>query len=72
VLQAVLQEYGWAIDYEDSPYQSSLEVVDATAPSWKASHPNGPWAFTIRGGEFRTGYSEPAEIVGAGVKDQSG
>jgi len=59
-LQAVLQEYGWTIDYEDPPYQSSLELVDVTAPGWKAAHPSGPRALNIRGGEFRTSYSEPA------------
>jgi hypothetical protein len=61
VLQTVLPEYGWTIDYEDPPYQSGLEVVEVAAPSWKAAHPNGPQAINVRGGAFRTGYIEPAE-----------
>lgn len=58
VLDAVTQEYGWAIDYEDPPYQSSLELVDATHPNWRAAHPDSPGVMNIRGGLFRTTYPE--------------
>jgi hypothetical protein len=58
VLEAVLPMYGWWVDYEEPPYQSSLELFDPTAGSWKASHPNGPRTLFIRGGAFRTDYRE--------------
>lgn len=52
VVQALSQEYGWTIDYEDPVYRIGSDTSDATAPEWKQKHPNGPTLIVPRGGEF--------------------
>ena len=69
-LDAVREEYGWSIDYEDPPYQSGLELIDVTDPTWKAAHPTGFRAMNIRGGSFRTNYTESAATA-TSAKEQA-
>jgi hypothetical protein len=66
-LDAISEEYGWSVDYEDPPYQSSLELIDVTSPVWRAAHPTSESrALGIRGGAFRTTYPEsPATATSA-------
>jgi hypothetical protein len=60
VLDAVTEEYGWSIDYEDPPYQSRRELADVTDAKWRSANPMAPAAMQIRGGAFRTTYPESA------------
>jgi hypothetical protein len=70
VLEAVLEEYGWSVDYEDPPYQSALELIDATAPQWRAANPAARGVTSVRGGAFRTTFPESAATA-ASAKDQA-
>src|SRR5580704_3021757 len=38
---ALSEEFAWVIDFEDPPYYSKHDLVDDTAPEWRAAHPNG-------------------------------
>ena len=38
-VQAIAEEYGWRVDYEDPIYDLMTETVDANDPSWISSHP---------------------------------
>src|SRR5580700_267986 len=43
VIGAFEKDYGWMgllIDYEDPLYESKYDLVDDTAPQWRATHPN--------------------------------
>jgi hypothetical protein len=33
-IEAIRQEYGWTVDYEDPPYES-YDLVDGTDPAWQ-------------------------------------
>jgi hypothetical protein len=57
-IEALTAEYGWVVDYED-PIYSSTDLVDATAPSWRASHPDGPGVTRPRGERFESSMPEP-------------
>src|SRR5215475_1915416 len=50
-------EYGWTIDYEDPPYGPS-DVVDATAPQWRAQNPTAKGVVVVRSGEFQSHFRE--------------
>ena len=70
VLDTVSQEYGWAINYEDPPYHSSFDLIDATDPKWKAAHPDSAGVRNVRGGLFRITYPENAATP-TSAKDQA-
>ena len=57
-VHALAQEYGWVVDFEEPPYQSKYDLVDAASPEWHASHPNGPFGKRLAGGEFHSTYNE--------------
>jgi hypothetical protein len=57
-VQGVSEEYGWAVDFEDPPYFSSQDVVDATAPAWRAQHPTAKGVTLIKGGAFQSQFPE--------------
>ena len=57
-VQGVSEEYGWTVDFEDPPYFSSKDVVDATAPAWRAQHPNAKGVTLIKGGAFQSQFPE--------------
>jgi len=61
-IQAVSEEYGWVVDYED-PLYSDSELVDATNPKWRASHPDAPMVKGIRGGAFESAFNEPSALA---------
>lgn len=54
-IEAVSEEYGWVVDYED-PLYSDSEVVDAADPKWRASHPDAPMVKGIAGGAFESAF----------------
>lgn len=51
VLDALMHQHGWHINYEDPLYGKS-DILDNTAPSWLKEHPNGPRAYMVAGGAF--------------------
>lgn len=57
-LAAVHSEYGWIVNYEDPPYASGYDLVDATDPTWRANHPNEEGYIGIGGGLFQSTFLE--------------
>ena len=51
---ALSEEYAWAIDFEDPPYHSKYDLVDDTAPEWRAAHPTAKGVTVIAGDGFQT------------------
>jgi hypothetical protein len=51
---ALSEEFAWVIDYEDPPYYSKHDLVDDTAPEWRAAHPNGKSVTAIGGDSFQS------------------
>ena len=39
-VSAVNDEYGWAVNYEDPPYDSAYDLIEIASPAWRASHPD--------------------------------
>ena len=62
-VEAIGQEYGWVIDFEDPPYRSHFDMVDSTDPDWRASHPNDKGVTRVTGGEFQSQFAEPSTIL---------
>ena len=59
-VEAISQEYGWTVDYEDPLYQSHFDLVDSTDPDWRAAHPKEKGAMRVAGGLFQSNFSEPS------------
>jgi hypothetical protein len=64
-LSAVALEYGWILYFEDPPYYSHYDVVDATDPEWRKSHPGEKGALRIAGEAFESHYREGPDIRAA-------
>jgi len=58
---AVRLEYGWQINFESAPCYSPFDVVDDTAPKWRAAHPNEKGVTRPAGGLFTGTFPEPKE-----------
>ena len=69
-VEAIGQEYGWLVDYEDPPYVSHFDLVDDTDPNWRASHPNGKAVTRVSGGLFQTSLPEPSSIASGDAAEQ--
>jgi hypothetical protein len=52
-LTALSEEYAWVIDFEDPPYYSKHDLVDDTAPEWRAAHPTAKGVTVIGGDGFQ-------------------
>jgi len=52
-LTALSEEYAWVIDFEDPPYYSKYDLVDDTAPEWRAAHPTAKGVTVIAGDGFQ-------------------
>ena len=68
-VEAISQEYGWVVDFDDPLYTSHFDLVDATDPTWKASHPNAK-ATRVAGGLFQSNFPEPSSISSGDVEEQ--
>jgi hypothetical protein len=55
------EEYAWTIDFEDPPFYSKHDLVDDTAPEWRAAHQNAQGVTVISGGAFQTRFPETAD-----------
>ena len=58
----VSAEYGWAIHYEDPPYQSKYDVMDGVNPQYRATHPDTPIVPVPSGGAFQSTYPETSNM----------
>jgi hypothetical protein len=66
--RALSEEYAWMIDFEDPPYYSNSDLVDDTAPEWRAAHPNEKGVTVIGGGSFQSQFPENPE--GASIAEE--
>jgi hypothetical protein len=55
---ALSEEFGWAIDFEDPPYYSKYDLVDDTAPQWRAAHPSTTGVTVVAGDTFQTQFTK--------------
>jgi hypothetical protein len=55
---ALVEEYGWAVDFEDPPYASKFDIIDNATPQWRAAHPDSKAGMIPAGGAFQTEYPE--------------
>lgn len=62
-VEALSQEYGWVIDFEDPPYFSKFDLTDDTDPNWKAKHPASKGVSRVAGGPFESIFPEPAAQI---------
>lgn len=69
-IEAISQEYGWTLDFEDPPYRSHFDLVDNTDPTWRANHPNGKGATRVSGGFFQSNFPEPSTIPSNNAEEQ--
>ena len=69
-VEAISQEYGWIVDFEDPLYQSHFDLVDDTDPKWRASHPNEKGATRVSGGLFQSSFPEPSSISSGDAEEQ--
>jgi hypothetical protein len=60
-LTAVSEEFAWIIDFEDPPYYTKYDLVDDTAPEWKAAHPDTKGVTVIAGDTFQTQFPKTSE-----------
>jgi len=70
-VKAVGEEYGWTINFEDPPYYSQYDLVDATVPAWRAQHPNEKGVTNFRGGAFQSQYSESPNTASSATEEQN-
>jgi hypothetical protein len=70
VIEAVSQEYGWIVDYEDPVYRSKFDLVDSTDPTWRANNPNAKGAVRVAGGSFQSNFPEPSSTSGVDAENQ--
>lgn len=69
-VEAISQEYGWTVDFEDPHYVSHFDLVDSTDPTWRASHPNEKGATRVSGGLFQSSFPEPSSISSGDAEQQ--
>ncbi len=67
---AVSEEYGWVVDFEDPPYESDADLVDDTAPQWRARHPGEKGVRIVAGGSFQSNYAEKPNTATSSVEEQ--
>jgi hypothetical protein len=61
-VEAISQEYGWTVDFEDPPYKSHFDLADDTDPVWRANHPNAKGVTRVSGALFQSSFPEPSTI----------
>jgi len=69
-IDAVRQEYGWVVNWEEAPCYSRFDVVDDTSPRWRASHPDTEGVTRKAGGLFASTFPEP-KAGGAAAEEQT-
>jgi hypothetical protein len=69
-IEAVREEYGWVVDYEDPPFRSQRDSVDITNPEWRAAHPGQRGQWLLAGGAFQSEYAEPPNTATSAVEEE--
>ena len=69
-IDAVSEEYGWDVSYEDPPYQGKHDVIDMTNPKWRETHPDAPYTPGPSGGPFQSTYPEQAYVANSLGQEQ--
>lgn len=69
-IEAISQEYGWTVDFEDPPYRSGFDLVDDTDPKWRAAHPTAKGVTRVAGGSFQSNFPEPSTISPDDAEEQ--
>lgn len=59
---ALRQEYGWAVDYEEPPWEGASELRDLSSAAWHASHPGARGFVVPSGGKFQSTYTEAPDM----------
>jgi hypothetical protein len=67
-VEAIAEEYGWRVDYEDPVYDPVTETVDANDASWVSAHPEEPRVKLPNGHNLHAEFSLGA--TGKGRLDQ--
>ncbi len=57
-INAVSEEYGWVVNYEDAPYQGKYDLIEMAAPHWRDAHPDGPPPTMPAGGFFKSTFPQ--------------
>jgi hypothetical protein len=69
-LEAVREEYGWVVDYEDPSFHSEHDFLDITNPEWRAVHPGERGQRILSGGAFHSEYAEPPNTATSVVEEE--
>lgn len=69
-IEAISQEYGWTVDFEDPHYTSHFDLVDDTDPTWRANHPTAKGVVRVAGGFFQSNFPEPSTITTGNPEEQ--
>lgn len=69
-VEAISQEYGWTVDFEDPPYRSHFDLVDDTDPTWRANHPTAKGVTRVSGGLFQSNFPEPLSITSGNAEEE--
>ncbi|HKV26563.1 MAG TPA: hypothetical protein VJN93_18350 [Candidatus Acidoferrum sp.] len=69
-IEAISQEYGWTVDFEDPHYTSHFDLVDDTDPKWRANHPTAKGVVRVAGGFFQSNFPEPSTITTGDPEEQ--
>jgi hypothetical protein len=67
---AIREEYGWVVDFEDPLYESQDDLVDDTAPLWRAKHPDSKGVRRIAGRLFHSDYPERPNLATAESEEE--
>ncbi len=67
---ALSEEFGWAIDFEDPTYYSKYDLVDDTAPQWRAAHPNAKGVTVIAGDTFQTQFPKTPDTATSPAEEE--
>lgn len=62
-VEGLATEYGLLFDYEDPPYSSSRDLVDNTAPEWRAEHPGERGVRRVAGTTFACVIPEITDVT---------
>ena len=60
-IEAIREEYGWTVDYEEPPYES-YDLVDVTDPGWRRAHPDAKGVTGLAGGLFTATFNAGSDM----------
>ncbi|MGH9404618.1 MAG: hypothetical protein ACRD3D_02145 [Terriglobia bacterium] len=69
-ITAVSEEYGWVVDYEEPPWQSSRDLRDMSPAAWHAAHPGKRGFMIPAGGAFQSTYTEGPDMWGSATREE--